>query len=108
MKRSDIIKCKTFNRNPNHHFPCKVSTFFIEWLVVEFKKDQGVDLSKDRIPLKYMADLFGPEVEQALKLLKREMQRTRDGERSELMEILIAKRWEKMFGHLSTDPTKAM
>jgi hypothetical protein len=36
------------------------------------------------------------------------MQRTRDGEKSELMEILIAKRWEKMFGPLKTDPIKSL
>ena len=67
-------------------------------------KDGTLDVSKSRIPLKYYVDLFGPEVEQALKLLKQEMQRTRDGEKSELMEILIAKRWEEMFGPFSTDP----
>ena len=66
--------------------------------------DGEIDTSKDRIPLKYMVHLFGPEAERAIKLLKQEMQRTRDGEKSELMEILIAKRWEEMFGPLSTDP----
>ncbi len=63
-----------------------------------------LDLTKDRIPLKYLVHLFGPEVEQSLKMLKQEMQRTRDGEKSELMEILIAKRWNEMFEPFSTDP----
>jgi len=67
-------------------------------------KDGKTDPSKDRIPLKYMVHLFGPEVEVALKTLKEHMQMTRDGQRSDLMEILMAKEWGKMFGHLSTDP----
>ena len=71
-------------------------------------KDGTLDVSKSRIPLKYYVDLFGPEVEQSLKLLKQEMQRTRDGEKSELMEILIAKRWQEMFGPFSTDPIESM
>ena len=70
--------------------------------------DGKLDLSKDRIPLKYLVYLFGPEVEQSLSRLRQEMQRTRDGEKSELMEILIAKRWEKMFGPLKTDPIKSL
>jgi ethylbenzene hydroxylase subunit beta/complex iron-sulfur molybdoenzyme family reductase subunit beta len=55
-----------------------------------------------------MVHLFGPEVEQALKLLEQEMQRTRDGEKSELMEILIAKRWGEMFGPFDKDPITAV
>jgi ethylbenzene hydroxylase subunit beta/complex iron-sulfur molybdoenzyme family reductase subunit beta len=55
-----------------------------------------------------MVHLFGPEVEQSLKILKQEMARTRAGEKSELMEILIAKRWAEMFGHLSTDPIESI
>jgi len=67
-----------------------------------------VDSSKPRIPLRYLVDLFGPEVEQSLKLLQQEMQRTRDGEKSELMELLIAKRWNKMFGPFDKDPVNSM
>jgi ethylbenzene hydroxylase subunit beta/complex iron-sulfur molybdoenzyme family reductase subunit beta len=70
--------------------------------------DGKIDSSKDRIPLKYMVHLFGPEVEQSLKILKQEMARTRAGEKSELMEILIAKRWSEMFGPLSTDPIESI
>jgi ethylbenzene hydroxylase subunit beta/complex iron-sulfur molybdoenzyme family reductase subunit beta len=67
-----------------------------------------IDASKPRIPLKYLVDLFGPEVEQSLKLLNQEMQRTRNGEKSELMEILIAKRWNKMFGPFDKDPVTSI
>jgi ethylbenzene hydroxylase subunit beta/complex iron-sulfur molybdoenzyme family reductase subunit beta len=86
-------------------FGTEPNVFYVPPLAPYRIDDSGkIDPSKDRIPLKYMVHLFGPEAEQALNLLKREMQRTRDGEKSELMEILIAKRWQEMFGPLRTDP----
>lgn len=63
-----------------------------------------VDMSKPRIPMKYLRYLFGPEVENALSTLEKEMQKVRNGGKSELMEILIAKEWKKMFEPFTTDP----
>jgi ethylbenzene hydroxylase subunit beta/complex iron-sulfur molybdoenzyme family reductase subunit beta len=53
----------------------------------------------------YLRFLFGPEVEGALKTLKAEMEKVRQGGKSELMEILIAKRWENMFTPFIVDPS---
>jgi ethylbenzene hydroxylase subunit beta/complex iron-sulfur molybdoenzyme family reductase subunit beta len=90
-------------------FGTEPNVFYVPPLAPPRLDDSGkLDPSKSRIPLKYMVHLFGPEVEQSLKLLQREMERTRDGEKSELMEILIAKRWNKMFGPFDKDPMAAM
>ena len=55
--------------------------------------------------MKYLRYLFGPEVENALATMKKEMQKVRNSGKSELMEILIAKQWSKMFDPFTTDPT---
>jgi len=67
-------------------------------------EDGSVDQTKDRIPPAYLRFLFGPEVEEALTTMKKEMQKVRNGGKSELMEILISKEWNKMFGPFSKDP----
>jgi len=90
-------------------FGTEPNVFYVPPLAPHRVADDGkIDTSKDRLPLKYMVHLFGPEVEQSLKILKQEMARTRAGEKSELMEILIAKRWAEMFGPLSTDPIESI
>ena len=90
-------------------FGTEPNVFYVPPLAPYRLDDDGkIDTTKDRIPLKYMVHLFGPEVEQSLKTLKQEMERTRAGEKSELMEILIAKRWAEMFGPFSTDPIEAV
>ncbi|RJP74295.1 MAG: respiratory nitrate reductase subunit beta [Candidatus Abyssobacteria bacterium SURF_17] len=86
-------------------FGTEPNVFYVPPLAPPRLDDSGkIDPSKSRIPLKYLVYLFGPEVEQSLKVLQQEMQRTRDGEKSELMEILIAKRWNEMFGPFTKDP----
>jgi ethylbenzene hydroxylase subunit beta/complex iron-sulfur molybdoenzyme family reductase subunit beta len=66
--------------------------------------DGHVDESRPRIPDEYLVSLFGPDVLQALATLKREMARQRAGERSELMDILIARNWKEMFGGFDRNP----
>ena len=63
-----------------------------------------LDESKPRIPMGLLRYQFGPEVDQALETLKSEMVRVRRGEKSELMELLIAKKWSDMLGPFTTDP----
>ncbi len=63
-----------------------------------------IDLSKPRIPMKYLRYLFGPEIENAMNTMNKEMQKVRAGGKSELMEILIAKNWNGMFEPFSVDP----
>jgi DMSO reductase family type II enzyme iron-sulfur subunit len=50
-----------------------------------------------RIPVAYLESLFGPGVRKALATLEREMAREREGQPSELMDMLIAFRHAEMF-----------
>jgi DMSO reductase family type II enzyme iron-sulfur subunit len=54
--------------------------------------------SQPRIPLDYLRYLFGPAVDEALRTLQSEMAKNRRGEKSELMEVLISRRWIEQFG----------
>jgi len=63
-----------------------------------------VDPTKPRIPTAYLRFLFGPEVEGALETMNKEMQKVRQGGKSELMEILIAREWKSMFEPFNVDP----
>lgn len=69
-------------------------------------EDGGIDKNRQRIPMDFLRYQFGPEVDQALKTLKNEMARARRGEKSELMDLLIARRWSEMLGPFTTDPTE--
>lgn len=52
---------------------------------------------ESRIPIEYLRSLFGPELDAALKIVKDEMEKKRKGENSELMDLLIARRFNDMF-----------
>lgn len=54
-------------------------------------------LGEPRIPLSYLESLFGPAVSDALKVLHTERERSRHGEKSELMDLLIAYDWHDSF-----------
>ncbi len=79
-----------------------------------FDENGEVDEKNPRIPLDYLRSLFGPDVDGALATLKQEMDKARQGEKSELMDTLIAYRWQDMFipfvndpGELERPPVKA-
>ena len=67
-------------------------------------QDGKLDMSKPRIPREYLRYLFGPEVDNALDIMNKELEKVRNGSRSELMEILIAREWTKMFDKFNKDP----
>ncbi len=69
-----------------------------------FDENGDIDEENPRIPMEYLRSLFGSEVDRALAVLKQEMEKTRSGERSELMDILIAYRWQDMFIPFVEDP----
>ncbi len=69
-----------------------------------FDENGNYDRSRSRIPDEYLVSLFGNRVLDALETVKTEMAKKRDGEESELMDILIARHWPDMFGGLSRDP----
>ncbi len=64
----------------------------------------NVDESNPRIPVEYLEHLFGPAVHGSLEILKGEMAKTRGGGKSELMDLLISRRWLDMFHKLDRDP----
>jgi ethylbenzene hydroxylase subunit beta/complex iron-sulfur molybdoenzyme family reductase subunit beta len=71
-----------------------------------FDEDGKMDESRERIPREYLRQLFGPEVDGALEILKGEMAKARAGEKSELMDLLIVYDWHDLFGGFTKDPGK--
>jgi len=69
-----------------------------------FDANGNIDESKPRIPVEYLRSLFGPAMDGALATLKGEMEKTRGGGKSELMDILIAYKWTDMFKPFDRDP----
>ncbi len=67
-------------------------------------KDGNTDESKPRIPDEYLVSLFGPDVLDAITILKDEMAKRKNGESSELMDLLIAYDWKEMFGGFDRNP----
>ena len=71
-----------------------------------FDENGDVIEGSERIPREYLESLFGPEVNRVLDTLKDEMDKTRGGEKSEILDTLIAYQWKSMFGGLTRDPGK--
>jgi DMSO reductase family type II enzyme iron-sulfur subunit len=60
--------------------------------------DANGELSDEpRIPMEYLRQLFGEEVDRALATLHFEMENRKEGKSSNLMDLLIAKDWKSMF-----------
>ena len=72
----------------------------------QFDGNGDVIEGSERIPREYLESLFGPEVNRVLVTLKDEMAKTRGGEKSEILDTLIAYQWKSMFGGLTRDPGK--
>lgn len=83
------------------------NVFYVPPLSPEMLDDEGNPTGKPRIPPAYLESLFGPGVHDAIKTVERERERTRKGEKSELMDILIARRWLDMFGPFDKHPGEA-
>jgi ethylbenzene hydroxylase subunit beta/complex iron-sulfur molybdoenzyme family reductase subunit beta len=66
--------------------------------------ENNFDESQARVPKEYLESLFGPAVNGALETLQREMDTTRSGGSSELMDTLIAYWWKDMFKPFDQDP----
>jgi len=81
------------------------NVFYVPPLSPPRLDEQGkVDTSKPRIPMAYLRYLFGPEVEKAMETMQSEMTKVRNGGKSELMDILIAREWAGMFKPFTKDP----
>ncbi len=59
---------------------------------------------RERIPRDVLERYFGPAVHTALETLKRERARKQRGEESELMDLLISRRWHDRFGPFTSEP----
>lgn len=57
-----------------------------------------------RIPIEYLESIFGDGVKKALETLEQEMEHKRSGRESELIDILISRRWLDMFGPFVKHP----
>ncbi len=57
-----------------------------------------------RIPLDVLEGLFGPDVGRVLGVLHTERENMKAGRGSELMDILISKKWTDRFGGFTNDP----
>jgi hypothetical protein len=73
-------------------------------LPARLDESNDFDEAVPRVPLEYLESLFGPNVGPALETLRGEMQTTRDGGQSELMDTLIAYWWKDMFKPFDQDP----
>ncbi len=67
-------------------------------------EDGDVDEGRPRIPIDYIRYLFGDAGVQALENLEREKQIVQAGGKSEALDVLIAYRWEDMFGGFDRNP----
>jgi len=71
-----------------------------------FNENGEVDTSRPRIPMEELRKLFGPNVDGALQTLQQERERKRQEGQSELMDILIARRWQELLGPFPKDPSE--
>jgi len=80
------------------------NVYYVPPLSPEKYDENGIATGEMRIPLDYLESLFGPRVHKALALLIEEREKYRAGGRSELMDLLIAREWIKMFGPFDRHP----
>ncbi len=66
--------------------------------------EAGDPTQTPRIPLAYLKSLFGDEVERVLDVLDKEREKTARGEKSEIMDLLISRKWLDMFGPFTRQP----
>jgi ethylbenzene hydroxylase subunit beta/complex iron-sulfur molybdoenzyme family reductase subunit beta len=73
-------------------------------LPARLSESSDFDESEPRVPTEYLESLFGQGVRPALETLRREMETTRAGGKSELMDTLVAYWWKDMFKAFDRDP----
>jgi ethylbenzene hydroxylase subunit beta/complex iron-sulfur molybdoenzyme family reductase subunit beta len=73
------------------------NVFYIPPVSSSCLDEAGRPTDVPRIPLDYLRSLFGDAVEGALERLRQERQKTRQGQRSALLDLLIGWRWPDDF-----------
>ncbi len=71
---------------------------------MRFDANGDLDEENPRIPEEYIRNLFGQPGVDALAMVLTEMAKARGGEKSEILETLIAYKWKDMFGGFDRDP----
>jgi DMSO reductase family type II enzyme iron-sulfur subunit len=65
---------------------------------------QGNATDQPRIPTEFLVQLFGPRVPDVLDFLKHERERAQRGETSEVLDLLISRKWLDLFGPFTKHP----
>ena len=85
-----------YGTEPNVYYVPPMSTYSYD--------EDGRLTDEMRIPLDVLEHYFGPDVGAALETLIEEKQKRKRGEPSELMDILISRRWTDRFGGFTNEP----
>lgn len=78
-------------------FGTKPNVYYIPPLSPPKFDEEGKVTDQPRIPISYLRELFGPNVDKSLEILSSEMHKKAKGEKSELIDLLIAFRHQDMF-----------
>ncbi len=73
------------------------NVYYVPPLSPPKSNEKGELTAEPRIPMELLIGLFGPTVPEVLETLKAEREKKKQGQPSELMELLIAYRHEEMF-----------
>ncbi len=65
---------------------------------------EGNPTDEPRVPTEYLVSLFGPRVVEVLEHLKAERARAAAGETSEVLDLLISRKWLDLFGPFTKHP----
>jgi DMSO reductase family type II enzyme iron-sulfur subunit len=85
-------------------FGTEPNVFYVPPLSPPKFDENGIEVPGQRIPIEYLESIFGPKVKIALSTIEREMQRKRSGGTSDLMDLLISRRWLDMFKPFDKHP----
>lgn len=92
--------------HPEYH--TEPNVYYVPPLSSSRLDEEGRTSGEPRIPREYLRSLFGGEVDRVLKVLRKERRRMKEGEDSELMNLLIGWRWpDDFFGDFTEDPDLA-
>ncbi len=78
-------------------FGTEPNVFYVPPILPPGFDEEGRFSDEPRIPMDYLRYLFGPEVDDALITMMNEMENTKNGKPSELMDLLIARDWKSLF-----------
>jgi DMSO reductase family type II enzyme iron-sulfur subunit len=86
-------------------FGTEPNVFYVPPLAPPAFNEQGeFDGDRQRIPIEYLREMFGPGVERALATVQEEREKSARGEPSELIDILIARDWNDLMGPFTQNP----